>query len=159
MKHFYLYSDRVEIIISNGNKHIVYFNEYSGRIYYRHKINTISNVRHPGIFLGTDRNKQRWYFHNHFENGHPVIEIEQGFSKGQKLYVDERQSSLGRLVTIENALNEVLDRKAYDWLDNNCQSFVNRICFNQNRSEAIENWTAGILTGLLLIAGFKASGN
>lgn len=54
MKIFYLYNNSVEIINNNGSTSTIYFNENSGKVYFRYKIGTISQVKHPGIFLGVD---------------------------------------------------------------------------------------------------------
>lgn len=159
MRHFYLHHDRVEITLANGSKLDIYFTPDTGSVFYRYKINTISQVRHPGIFLGIDRQGRRWYMHNHFEHGRPVIETESGFAKGQPLYIGERQPQAGYLVVVQVALKEILQAKPYDWISYNCQVFVNKVCFNENKSEAVENWTGGLAFGLLLLLGASAFSN
>lgn len=97
--------------------------------------------------------------HNHFQNGCSVLEAEEGFAKNQQLYINERQSSFGHLAIIQRGLEEIMQAKGYDWISYNCQTFVNRVCFNENKSEAVENWIGGILAGLLLTAGIGALSN
>jgi hypothetical protein len=159
MKSYQLYNGHVDLVMSNGNILRLWLNEWSGKIVFRYKIDTISDVTHPGIVLGYDQVGTRYIIHNHFEHGKPVIEPQSFFSKGQELFMARRQSSFETSRIIQNGLNEVLWAKRYNWITNNCQCFVNRVCHNENKSEAVENWTGGILTGLLLIAGIKALNN
>jgi hypothetical protein len=159
MKHFYIHHDLVEITLTNGSNLVIYFTPDTGKIFYRYKINTISRVRHPGIFLGVDGRQQLWYMHNHFEHGRPVIEIGQGFAKGQPLYIGEQQPQLGHRVVVQNALNEILQAKQYNWINYNCQVFVNKACFNEIKSETVENWASNLALGLLLLVGTSAFNN
>ncbi len=156
MKNYFLFNDRVEFRLTDGSNLAIYFNEYSGLIYWRFKIDTVSGVKHPGILLGIDNNGNRWYMHNHYQHGRPVIESEQNFAKGQPLYLADRQSGFSSRTVITNALNEIALARPYEWLSYNCQIFVNRICFRENRSESVENWVGGIAATLLLTAGITA---
>lgn len=65
MKNFYLCNDRVEIVKSGGSIFTIYFNENSDKVYFRYKIGSISQVKHPGIFLGVDLNGVGYFLHNH----------------------------------------------------------------------------------------------
>lgn len=56
MRSFYLYNNRVEIFKNDGTIFTIYFNANSGKVYFRYKTGTISQVKHPGIFLGVDVN-------------------------------------------------------------------------------------------------------
>jgi len=156
MKNFYLYEDRVEIVRENGQKLSIYFDSNTGSIHFRYKINTISGVRHPRICLGYDMNGNYYYMHNHEDHRRPVIETAVDFAKSQQLFLNERQSSYNRLTIVERGLNEIQRSQSYQKLGYNCQVFVNRICFNENRSEAVENWSGGIAVSLLLLFGIKA---
>jgi hypothetical protein len=60
---------------------------------------------------------------------------------------------------VQAAMNEILQAKPYDWITYNCQVFVNKVCFNENKSEAVENWTGGLAFGLLLLLGASAFTN
>lgn len=153
-----LYNSYVDLF-TKGNVVRLWFNEWSGKIIYRYKLDTISNVKHPGIFIGFDKQRNNYYMHNHFEHGRPIIEIEQGFAKGQQLYISTRQSKFGVFNVIQNALKEVVRDSSYNWNSYNCQTCVNRVCFNENKSESIESWAKGILAGLFFIAGTKAFSN
>jgi hypothetical protein len=52
MKNYIIYDNGVEIGLADGQRFQLKLTQESGTIYYRLKINTISNVKHPGIFLG-----------------------------------------------------------------------------------------------------------
>ena len=45
MKNFYLHNNSVEIVNNNGSISTIYFNENSGKVYFRYKIGTISQVK------------------------------------------------------------------------------------------------------------------
>lgn len=78
------------------------------------------------------------------------------FQKGQQLFLNERQSGFSTLTIVERGLNEILRAQPYLKFGYNCQVFVNKVCFNQSRSEAVENWSGAIATGLLLFIGIRA---
>ena len=56
MRTYTLYNNRVEIINNNSGIFTIYLNENSGKVYFRYKIGTISQIKHPGMFLGVDAN-------------------------------------------------------------------------------------------------------
>jgi hypothetical protein len=151
LKDYKLHSNYVDLFLQDGSMLRLWLDEWSGKIVFRHKINTISNVRHPGIRLGYDQHGNWYCMHNHYEHGRPEIEIEANFTKGQQLYIAERQSNFECLTIIQNGLNEILEGKAYNKITNNCQYFVNRVCFNENKSEAVNNWVGSITASLLLL--------
>jgi len=156
MKSYQLYSDRVDLIMTNDNILRLWLNEWSGKIVFRYKINAISDVEHPGIVLGYDQAGVWYYMHNHFEHGRPVIEAQVGFSKEKQLYVTNRQSPYQQRLVLKRGLDEVLKTRPYNWLNYNCQIFVNQVCYNENKSEAVENWAAGLALWILGFLGIKA---
>lgn len=97
--------------------------------------------------------------HNHLEHGRPVIERQDGFSKGKQLYIANRQSSYERSIVLQRGLNEVMRATPYAWFNYNCQIFVNRVCHNESKSEAVENWARGLALGALVFLGIKAFNN
>lgn len=48
IKFYHLYNDHVELFMTNGNILRLWLNEWSGKILFRYKINTISDVL-PGL--------------------------------------------------------------------------------------------------------------
>ncbi|MDP4265415.1 MAG: hypothetical protein Q8941_23010 [Bacteroidota bacterium] len=159
MKSYQLYNGHVDLVMSSGTILRLWLNEWSAKIVFRYKINTVSDVEHPGIVLGYDQAGVWYYMHNHFEHGRPVIEAQEGFSKGKQLFIANRQSQYQRSVILQRGLEEVLQARPYNWLNYNCQIFVNRVCHNESKSEAVENWTGGLALGALLFLGIKAFNN
>lgn len=159
IKFYHLYNDHVELFMTNGNILRLWLNEWSGKILFRYKINTISDVEHPGIVLGYDHEKTWYYMHNHFEHGRPVIEKQEAFSKGKQLYSANRQSPYQQLEILKRGLDEVLQTRPYDWFNYNCQVFVNRVCHNEHKSQAVENWARGLTLAAFAFLGIKAFNN
>lgn len=159
MKNYKLFTDGVIIFLTNGQSFTVYFTKDSGKIFYRLKIDTISNVKHTGIFLGVDSNGNRLYMHNHFQTGRPAIECEINFSKGMPLYLYEKQPSNPQLKVIECGLQQVLQAKEYNWLDYNCQVYTNIAANNQAKSESVNNWIGGLLLAGVAWFGIKTFNN
>jgi len=155
LETYYLYSDRVVLVLTDGNTQTIFFNNLSGTIYYRLKINTISNVKHPGIYLGVDAFGNNYYMHNHYENGKPAIVSEFDFTLGQPIHQYDQVVSNAPLDVINAGLSQVLAGKQYNWLNYNCQSFANEAGQAKRRSQAVENWAGGIGLGLLLLFGLK----
>lgn len=52
MKNYSLHSNKVTVYLKTGRYFTIYFTPQSGSIYYRFKVETISNVKHPDIFVG-----------------------------------------------------------------------------------------------------------
>jgi hypothetical protein len=159
LQNYFLYADRVELLMTEGSIHSIYFNANSGQVYYRYKIGTISDVKHPGIYLGRDIWGNNHYMHNHYQTGKPAIVIESEFTQAQPLYLYEESPINTPMQIIENGLQQVLNGEPYKWLNYNCQSFVNRASQNKNKSEAVEKWAGGIFVTLLVIFGVKAFSN
>jgi hypothetical protein len=91
MRNFYLYNNRVEIVKNDGSIFTIYFNENSGKVYFRYKIGTISKVKHPGIFLGVDAWGNGYFLHNHYHYGRAHITTETEFKKGMPLYISKEK--------------------------------------------------------------------
>lgn len=162
MINFYLYYDRVDIINDNGSIFTIYLNENSGKVYFRYKTGTISNVKHPGIFLGVDANNMGYFLHNHYHFGKAHITTQQDFQKGMPLYIYEEKCTNSPLKVIEIGLNEILRGESYKPVTYNCQTYTNAACHNIRKSDDAEKWLGGILLGglaLLLIGAVSNGGN
>ncbi len=152
MKNFYLYNDRVEIVKNDGSFFTIYFNENSGKVYFRYKIGTISQVKHPGIFLGVDFNGVGYFLHNHFHYGKAHITTQKEFEKGMPLYIYNEKCSNTPLKVIEIGLNEILRGESYKPVTYNCQTYTNTACHNQRKSDDAEKWVGrAVLGGLALL--------
>ena len=154
IKNYKLYPNWVDLTLIDNSTFRLWLNEWSGKIIYRYKINTISNVKHPGICLGFDKDRNWYYMHNHFEHSGPAIEIDKAFAKGHRLFLETRQSQYNSSIILQRGLNEMIQSKTYHWHDYNCQSYVNTVCFNENRSQSIDEWKSALGFGALLFFGF-----
>lgn len=156
MKNFYLYNDRVEIVKNDGSIFTIYFNEHSGKVYYRFKIGTLSKVKHPGIYLGQDVYGVGYFLHNHYHYGKAHITTQNEFVKGMPLYIYNEVCSNPPLKVIEIALNEILRGERYKPVTYNCQTYTNTACHNQRKSADAEKWVGGILLGSLALLFISA---
>lgn len=159
MRDFELYNDGVVLISEDNKRTTIYFNNNSGKVYYRYKIGTISDVKHPGIFLGTDRNGISWFIHNHYQIRRACVVTEREFTQGQPLYLYNEYCSNSPRVVIRKGLEKVVDKENYHFLMYNCQTFTNQACHNVRKSEDAEKWLAGLaLVSLIGIGIALASG-
>ena len=160
MKNYKLYNDHVEIVKNDGNIFTIYFNENSGKVYYRYKIGTVSQVKHPGVFLGVDAYGTGYFLHNHYHFGKAHITTQAEFVKGKPLYIYNEKCSNTPLKVIEIGLNEILRGESYKPITYNCQTYTNTACHNQRKSADAEKWVGGILLGslALLLIGAVAGG-
>ena len=151
MKNFYLNESQVTIVNYDGSSRTIYFNTNSGKVYYRYKTGTISQVKHPGIYLGVDFNGVNYFLHNHYHYGKAHITTEQEFRKGQTIYLYGEKCSNSPLKVIEIGLNEIIRGERYKPLTYNCQTYTNSACHNQRTSADVEKWVGGILLGSLAL--------
>lgn len=151
MIEYCLYLDGAVIRFSNGSLLTIYFNENSGKVYFRYKTRTITQIKHPGIFLGVDNYGTGYFLHNHYQFGKAHIVTEHEFSKGMPLYVYAEKCSNAPLNIIKRGLDEVLRAEIYKPLSYNCQTFINTVCYNQRRSEDVESWINRVLVGSLAV--------
>lgn len=160
MKNFYLYNDHVLIVNNNGSIFTIYFNEDSGKVYYRFKIGTLSKVKHPGIYLGKDAYGVGYFMHNHYHYGKAHITIQNEFTKGMPLYIYNEKCSNSPLKVIEIGLNEILRGESYKPITYNCQTFTNTACNNQRNSADAEKWVGRVVLGglALLVLGAAFGG-
>lgn len=150
MRNYILHNNRVDIINNNGNIFTIYFNQNSGKVYYRYKVGTISNIKHPGIFLGEDINGIGYFLHNHYHYGKAHITTEKEFVEGMSLYIYNEKCSNTPLKVIEIGLNEMLRGESYKPVSYNCQTFTNTACHNTRKSEDAEKWVGRLAAGFIL---------
>lgn len=144
----------------NGISRLISFNQNSGKVLWRYKIDTISNVKHPCIYLGQDASGNDYVIHNHYHYGQAFIDTFHGFAQGQTVFLSTEKciNTLEQVVKI--ALNQVKNAEPYHFFTNNCQTTVSKACNNTSESEDVNNWIGRILIGgvlLLRIAGLSAS--
>jgi hypothetical protein len=135
----------------------------SGRIVTRKKIDTLTDVYHPGIILGKDKSDRIWVAHNHYKHKKPTVELYDDYLKGQKPLWDNRAVDFSREEIVQRAVREIVLGKTYDKLRYNCQTFINLVVIDTNKSEAVDKLSdaamtfGGILTVLGLLAGNKTA--
>lgn len=156
MRTYELHNNRVEIVNNNGSVFTIYFNENSGKVYFRYKIGTVSQIKHPGIFLGVDANGIGYFLHNHYHYGKAHITTEKEFAQGMPLYIYNKKCSNTPLRVIEIGLNEMLRGENYKPVSYNCQTFTNSACHNTRKSEDADKWIGRVLVGSLLFFGLTA---
>jgi hypothetical protein len=160
MRNYYLYNNRVEIVKNDGSIFTIYFNQNSGKVYYRYKIGTLSNVKHSGIYLGADAYGTEYFLHNHYHFGKAHITTAANFIQGKPLYIYNEKCSNTPLRVIEIGLNEILRGESYKPVSYNCQTFTNTACNNQRKSADAEKVIGGIVLASLgfLFIGVLAGG-
>jgi hypothetical protein len=144
------------VYMTNGATLVIFLNENSGKVYYRFKIDTVSQVKHTGIHLGTDRFGTHYMMHNHYENGRPCIVTLEGFTKGKEYYEYHIDPENAPFRVIEIALNEIIRGEQYDSVSYNCQTFINVACINKRKSDDVDKWIGRAIIGSLLFFGFAA---
>lgn len=155
IKSFTLFNNYVDLIFNTGELLKISFNEYSGKAYYRFKVQTISGVKHPGIYLGVDSTGTEYIAHNHYHFGKPVITTLDEFRKGQQIFLYEEFATNPSLLIIEIALNGVLRGERYEAVTFNCQSYVHEAISNKRTSPTIKNIFLGTVAFALLAATIR----
>lgn len=148
-------SNVIAMLVSEENELVeINFSIDSGRVVTREKIDTVTQVYHPGIVLGNDIFGQTWVAHNHYSNKRPICETMDKYALGQQLYWDDRPEKFSRTELVHRAIDEVIDAKSYDPINYNCQIFVNKVVADEHVSESVDNLAniaivGGALLGLL----------
>lgn len=148
--NFYFTSDNyVTLEYDNNHTATVLLNEHSGKPLWRYKIDTISKVKHTGIYLGVDYyTGEPYVVHNHYKLfGTAGISTLALFESGMQSYWIDGQTKNDWMTIVSKSLREVIREEPYKVRRYNCQTLVNIVCNNVRRSEDVEKW-AGIALGL-----------
>lgn len=134
----------------------VLLNEHSGKPLWRYKIDTISKVKHTGIYLGEHpQTGEEYVIHNHYKQfGTAGISTLNSFSMGKKSYWMDFKCKNNWKTIISKSLNEVIRQEPYKVRTYNCQTLVNLVCNNRRYSQDVNKWAmigAGAF-GLFLIS-------
>lgn len=155
MRHidtFYTYNDCVYILLTDGTSLTLNFNQFSGKAYFRYKIDTVSKIKHPGIYIGSDNAGIQYVAHNHYLYGKPVLVPLLEFTQGQELYPYPEYATNPPLIVIEKAMRGIQKEERYTPLLFNCQDYVNEALSDKRRSPAIENTFTGLaVLGLVFV--------
>lgn len=151
-------TDLLRLDFSNGHSAWVKLDTDSGRIVTRLKKDTISQVPHPGIWLGTHYDSGTpLILHNHKHWGGAHIATLETYADGQEVFWKNDVCINDWRTVIEIGLGHVISGKRYRWFDYNCQTFTNTACHNQPRSESVEMWGKIALGVLAFIAIARAA--
>jgi hypothetical protein len=156
MTSFTLYQNGVAVRNLDGSVTTIYFNKDSGKPFYRLKVDTLWDTKHPGIYIGHDFNKTHYFMHNHYQAGKPAIVTMSQFTLGHAIFPYQTEITNTWLKVIEHGLNEVLRGEAYHSTGYNCQTFVNRACNNTDQSEDLNKWIGRGLVGAVVFLGVRA---
>lgn len=155
MKDYILYQNRVDIIENNGAVKRIFFNENSGKVYFRYKIGSLIGIKHPGIYLGVDIHGIEYFLHNHYQFGTACLVTGNEFKQGMPIGLYELKYTNPQLRVIQIALDEVKRKERYHVVNYNCQDYVNLATNNQRKSESIEKIASNLFVGTLLFAGLS----
>ena len=147
MKSYSLYKDRVEFSINISSTFTIYFNENSGKVYFRYKNGSMSGMKDPGIFLGVDVNGNGYFLHNHNYYGKAHISHEIEFRKNTQIFTYKEKWSNEPLKAIEQGLNEMLRGASYNPISFNMRPPANNAIYYQETSE----YSAILLIVLMLV--------
>lgn len=151
LKFYQFYKNGIlQLHFINGETKRIRLTKDSGRIVTRKKVNTVSSVNHPGIFVGKDiLTSEDYILHNHYKLFKTAgISNFREYASGQKVHWDNRPCKNSPLKILEIGLQHMLRREQYYWLDYNCQTTVNDACNNSRTSEDIRKWISRIAFGV-----------
>lgn len=160
----YLYSYRfindnqLKLSFSNGNSTIIRLSENSGRIVTRKKVGSVSDVNHPGIYVGEElHSNEPFILHNHYKIFRTAGVSPLGeYAANQEVFWDNRICVNNKMQVLQNGLNQALNHELYHWLTYNCQTTVNDACSNKRNSEDVEKWIGRIAFGVLTFLTVRA---
>lgn len=147
----YLQDNLLLIVLDTGQKKRIRLDGNSGKILTRPKVNSLTNVQHPGIWLGTDYYTGEGYvIHNHYHFGGAHIATFPAYAAGQQVTWKAGRCTNDPMRVINTGLAHVVLGKPYDWLNYNCQTFANTACYNKPVSEDVNKWFE-VALGVLLV--------
>lgn len=149
----------LELSFSNGVRKLIRLTKDSGRIVTRKKVDTVSNVNHPGIYVGVDvHSNEASILHNHYRIFKTAGVSPFGeYASGEKVRWDNRICVNNKMQVLQKGLDQAIRREKYHWLTNNCQVTVNDACSNQRTSEDVGKWIGRIALGIFAAALIKVT--
>jgi len=136
----------------------VSLDEHSGKVVTRPKVGTITNIQHPGIWLGTNfHTGETLIMHNHYKIGAPYISSFHEYSQNQVVSWRNDTCINHPNTVIQVGLNRIISGEPYNLVNNNCQVFTNIACHNRRNSEDVTRWAKNILGVVVVVALIKAA--
>lgn len=142
-----LYQNCIDLHLASGRTMRLYFNEWSGKIYKRPKIDPILKyfIDHKGLYIGADENGVHYIIHNHVSPGKAVLVTWDTFAAGEKVSLDNKTCTNHPTEMISIAFDKLLSCEPYDALSNSCQTLVNEACTNERKNDDTGRVVGGIL--------------
>ena len=156
---YYLDNHFIVLYYNNGKTLTVNFDENTGKPVKRKKTNTLTGVWHTGLWLGTTIDGTKIIAHNHYLVGQPSVATITQFGQGKPIHWDERNCNQTIYQRIDSAMRQIIAGKRYNLTNYNCQHYVNIACIRKQKSESIDNFTAGlgVAASVFLLAGLISS--
>lgn len=158
---YQMFGHAVRAFLKDGRFIDIYFNQDSGKVYYRWKTNTLTGIKHAGVYIGQDVSGNGFFIHNHYQLGSPHLVYYNDFTLGKNLYLYNERCKNPWNVTISNAFAHVVRQEAFKLLSYNCQTLTNSSCNNERKSEDAGRIVGGVAAGvgLFLLLGAIFSNN
>lgn len=156
MRSFTLYQHGVDIIDGNGAFKRIFFDQNSGKVYWRYKVPNFVGTKHSGIYLGIDAYGTGYFLHNHYHVGNACLVTASEFSEGQQLEIYNETCTNTPLQVLQIALNQAIKKERYHAINFNCQSYTNDACLNIRKSEDVGKWGERLVFGAVLYLAAKA---
>ena len=152
---YQMYNHAVRAFLSNGRFIDIYFNQDSGKVYYRWKTGTVVGIKHAGIYIGQDAAGNGYFFHNHYQQGFPHLVFYNDFTLGKELYLYNERCVNPWNTVVSNAFSHVVRREPFKLLSYNCQTMTNSACNNERKSDDAQKLLGGVAAGvgLFLLLG------
>ena len=153
--NYYLDNHFIILYYNNGKSLTVNFDNNTGKPVKRKKTNTLTGVWHTGLWLGTASDGTGIIAHNHYLVGRPSVATSAQFAQQMPIYWDERVCNQSIFNRIDAAMRQIIAGKKYNVTNYNCQHYVNIACIRKQKSESIDNFTAGlgVAASVLLLVG------
>ncbi len=155
MKKYTLHQNYVDIIEDEGITKRIYFNENSGKVYFRYKIGSVIGIKHPGIFLGVDLNGIEYFLHNHYYLGGASLVTGNEFKQGMPIELYKLEYTNPPLLVIKIALEQAIKKERYNVVNYNCQIYVNVAANNQRKSESVERIGRNLFLATIALLGYS----
>jgi len=152
LKNYHFQNNHILRLNFWGGKYaLVALDEDSGRVVTRLKVGSVSEVQHPGIWLGTDcATGKPLILHNHRRQGGAYVATYQDYASGQEVFWKDDVCTNDWVTVVKIGLDHVIAGKRYKWFDYNCQTFTNTACHNEAKSEDVQKWVGRALGSLAM---------
>ncbi len=135
----------------NGTTSSILLDNNSGRGIFRDKIDSLVNVKHTGIYVGTDTNtKQAIVIHNHYNYGSAYVTDILDFARNKNVSWLTTGCENTPLQVITKALHHVQSGERYKPKSYNCQTLVNSACNNKRYSEDASRIATGVFCAVVI---------